>query len=71
MCFRELDPGFSPPMSEEKHMHATVNRFDSREHDDESARAASRWIRDERLEGILPNLPKITFGQVIVQKTGG
>jgi hypothetical protein len=26
---------------------------------------------DERLEGALPNPPKITFGKVIAQKTNG
>jgi len=49
----------------------SVSLFDSQEHADESTRLAATWIRDEKLEGALPNPPKITFGEVIVQKTNG
>ena len=45
--------------------------FDSQEHADESTRLAATWIRDEKLESALPNAPKITFGEVIAQKTNG
>jgi hypothetical protein len=49
----------------------SISLFDSREHADESTRLAATWIRDEKLEGALPNPPKITFGEVIAQKTNG
>ena len=49
----------------------SVSLFDSQEHADESTRLAATWIRDEKLEGALPNPPKITFGEVIAQKTNG
>jgi hypothetical protein len=49
----------------------SISLFDSQEHADESTRLASTWIRDEKLEGALPNPPKITFGEVVAQKTNG
>lgn len=49
----------------------SVSLFDSQEHADESTRLAATWIRDEKLESALPNPPKITFGEVIAQKTNG
>lgn len=49
----------------------SISLFDSQEHADESTRVAATWIRDERLEGALPNAPKITFGEVVAQKTNG
>jgi hypothetical protein len=49
----------------------SISLFDSREHADESTRLAATWVRDEQLQGALPNPPKITFGEVIAQKTNG
>lgn len=49
----------------------SISLFDSQEHADESTRLAATWIRDEKLESALPNAPKITFGEVIAQKTNG
>jgi hypothetical protein len=49
----------------------SVSLFDAPEHAGESTRLAASWIRDERLEGALPNPPKITLGKVIAQKTNG
>jgi hypothetical protein len=49
----------------------SISLFDSREHGDESSRVAASWIRDEQLEGALPNPPKITFGEVVAQKSNG
>ncbi len=55
----------------ERGVMTSIGFFDSREHADESTRVAATWIRDEQLEGALPNPPKITFGKVIAQKTNG
>ena len=55
----------------ERGVMTSISFFDSREHADESTRLAATWIRDEQLEGALPNPPKITFGKVIAQKTNG
>jgi hypothetical protein len=49
----------------------SISLFDSEEHADESTGLSDSWIRDEKLEGALPNPPKITFGKVIAQKTNG
>jgi hypothetical protein len=37
----------------------------------ESTRVASEWVRDEKLENILQNPPKVTDGEVIVHKMNG
>ena len=37
----------------------------------ESTRVASEWVRDEKLEKVLPNAPKVTDGEVILHKTHG
>jgi hypothetical protein len=66
-------PGFSGYylIEAERGVMTSVSLFDSQEHADESSRLAASWIRDEKLEGALPNPPKITFGKVIAQKTNG
>jgi hypothetical protein len=48
---------------------SSVGLFDTPEHADESTRVASSWLREEKLETALPNPPKITSGEVVVQKT--
>jgi hypothetical protein len=48
---------------------SSISVFDTAEHADESTRLASNWVRDEKLETVLPNSPKITSGEVVVHKT--
>jgi hypothetical protein len=50
---------------------SSVNFFDTSAQADESTRIASSWVRDEKLEKLLPNPPRITGGEVIVHKTNG
>lgn len=66
-------PGFSGYylVGAEQGVMTSISFFDSQEHADESTRLAATWIRDEQLEGALPNPPKVTFGKVIAQKTNG
>jgi hypothetical protein len=66
-------PGFSGYylVEAERGVLTSISLFDSQEYADESTRLAASWIRDEKLEGALPNAPKITFGKVIAQKTNG
>jgi hypothetical protein len=66
-------PGFSGYylVEAERGVMTSISLFDSQEHTDESTRVAASWIRDEKLEGALPNAPKITFGKVIAQKSNG
>ena len=48
---------------------ASISVFDSAEHAEESTKVASTWIREEKLEAVLPNAPKVTSGEVVVEKT--
>jgi hypothetical protein len=49
---------------------SSVGFYDTSAHADESTRVASNWVREQKLETALPNAPKITNGEVVVQKTG-
>jgi hypothetical protein len=44
---------------------SSIAFFDTAEQGEESSRLATAWVRDEKLESILPNAPKITSGKVI------
>jgi hypothetical protein len=37
---------------------------------DESTRVAASWVREEKLDALLPNPPKVTGGEVIAQSNG-
>lgn len=47
---------------------SSISFFDTSAQADESTRVVSEWVRDEKLEKTLPNKPKITVGEVVVQK---
>ena len=47
----------------------SIGFFDTAAHTDESSRLVSNWVREQKLETALPNPPKITSGEVVVQKT--
>ena len=49
---------------------SSVGFYDTAEHADESTRVATNWVREQKLEKALPNAPKITTGEVLVQKMG-
>ena len=49
---------------------SSISYFDTSEHADESTRLASNWVREQKLETVLPHEPKITSGEVVVHKTG-
>ena len=48
----------------------SVGFFETSAQVDESTRVASNWVREEKLETVLPIPPKITDGEVIVHKNG-
>jgi hypothetical protein len=48
---------------------SSMTFFDKPEQIEESTRLVTNWVSDEKLETALPNPPKITGGEVIVQKT--
>jgi hypothetical protein len=47
----------------------SISFFDSAAQADESTRVAGSWLREQKLETALPNPPKITSGDVVVNKT--
>jgi hypothetical protein len=47
---------------------SSISYFDTSEHADESTRLASNWVREQKLEKVLPNAPKITSGEVVLHK---
>jgi hypothetical protein len=47
---------------------SSISFFDTSEHADESTRLASQWVREQKLETALPNPPKTTTGEVVVDK---
>jgi hypothetical protein len=49
---------------------SSIGFYDTAEHADESTRVATHWVREQQLEKALPNAPKITSGEVVVQKMG-
>ena len=48
---------------------SSIGFFDTAEQADDSARVAATWVREQKLENALPNAPKITTGEVVVQKS--
>jgi hypothetical protein len=47
---------------------SSVNFYDTSAHADESTRVVAEWLREEKLETLVPNDPKITGGEVIVKE---
>src|SRR5256885_5598004 len=50
---------------------SSIGLFDTSTQAKESTRVASEWVRDEKLEKILQNPPRVTDGEVIFHKTNG
>jgi hypothetical protein len=48
---------------------SSVGFFDSSEHADQSTRVTSSWVSENKLETAFPTPPKITTGEVVVQRT--
>jgi hypothetical protein len=47
---------------------SSVNFFDTSAQAEESNRVVASWLRQEKLETLVPNPPKITGGEVIVHR---
>jgi hypothetical protein len=47
---------------------SSIDFFDTMAQADESNRLSATWVRDEKLDTVLPNPPKVTGGEVIVKK---
>jgi len=50
---------------------SSVNFFDTPAQSDESTRVAATWVREEKLESVLPNAPTVSAGSVIAHKLNG
>jgi len=50
---------------------SSVNFFDTSAQADESTRVVAEWLREEKLESLVPNPPKITGGKVIGKEMNG
>jgi hypothetical protein len=50
---------------------SSIGLFDTSTQANESTRVASEWVRDEKLDRILKNPPKVTDGEVLVHKSNG
>ena len=49
---------------------SSVGLFETPEQGKESSNVVKSWIRDEKLETLIPNEPKITSGKVIAHSNG-
>jgi hypothetical protein len=50
---------------------SSVNFYDNSAQAEESSRIVAQWLREEELESLVPNAPKITGGEVIVKEMNG
>jgi hypothetical protein len=50
---------------------SSISLFETKEQANDSTRIASEWIREEKLEALLPNAPKMISGTVVAHKTNG
>jgi hypothetical protein len=64
-------PGFKSYhlIEADKGVMSSIDFFDTSAQADESTRVAATWVREEKLDTALPNPPKVTGGEVIVEKT--
>ena len=68
---REL-PGFAGYylIEAENGVFSSLGLFDTAKQGEESSNVVAAWIREEKLETMIPNAPKITSGEVIAHSNG-
>jgi hypothetical protein len=49
---------------------SSLGLFENAEQGKESSKLVAAWIRDEKLETMIPNAPKITTGEVVAHANG-
>jgi hypothetical protein len=49
---------------------SSLGLFETPEHGMESTKLVTTWIREEKLDTILPNEPKITSGKIVAHSDG-
>ena len=47
---------------------SSIGFFDTLAQAEESSRVAADWVRDEKLDTVLPNAPKVTGGEILVKE---
>jgi hypothetical protein len=68
---REL-PGFAGYylIEAENGVFSSLGLFETPEQGTASSNVVATWIRDEKLETLIPNAPKITSGKVVAHSNG-
>ena len=49
---------------------SSLGLFETAEQGKESSNLVATWIRDEKLETLIPNAPKITSGKIVAHSNG-
>jgi hypothetical protein len=49
-------------------IYSSLNLFETSEQGKQSSDVVAAWIRDEKLETMIPNEPKITSGEVVAHR---
>ena len=49
---------------------SSLGLFETAEQGKESSNVVATWIRDEKLETLIPNAPKITSGKIVAHSNG-
>jgi hypothetical protein len=47
---------------------SSIGFFDTMAQAEESSRVAADWVREENLDTVLPNAPKVTEGEIVVKE---
>ena len=47
---------------------SSIGFFDTLAQAEESSRVAADWVREEKLDTVLPNAPKVTGGEILVKE---
>jgi hypothetical protein len=65
-------PGFKSYtlMGADNGVMSTFGIFETADQGSESTRVVAEWLREEKLDTIVPNDPKITSGKVVAHKNG-
>ena len=60
-------PGFGGYylMDSGKGIVTSFTMFETSAQAEESSRVAAKWLKDEKLDGAIPNAPKVTAGEVL------
>jgi hypothetical protein len=60
-------PGFGGYflMDSGKGIVTSFSMFETSAQADESSRVAAKWLKDEKLDGAIPNAPKVTAGEIL------